>query len=130
MLVAQQRSEKTFEIWGSGKPIREWCYIEDAAEAIVASVEKDGAVRANQFVQNKGHSIAEIVRMVAEILEYDGEFVFNTGYADGWPVKILHDRRFRERWPDFTFTPLHVGIGHTVEYYRQRLGTTVPSGAI
>ncbi len=44
--------------------------------------------------------------------------MFNTRYPDGAPSKILDDRRFRERFPDFRFTPIEAGIARTIDYYR------------
>ncbi len=121
MIRAQRASDKTFEIWGTGKPVREWCYIEDVARVLVDSIRMDEQTYPVNIGRNKGYSIAEITRIGAEVLGYDVEFRFNTDYADGAPVKVLDDRRFRERFPAFEFTPLDTGIRNTIRYYQKHL---------
>jgi GDP-L-fucose synthase len=121
LMQAQQAGRERFEIWGTGKPIREWCYIQDAARILVDSVDMPQQVYPVNLAQHKGYSIAEIAQIAAEALDYDVQFTFNTDYPDGAPVKVLDDRQFRQRFPNFRFTPLHDGIQDTIRYYRQAL---------
>jgi GDP-L-fucose synthase len=121
LIKAQKNNEKTFEIWGTGKPIREWVYIEDVAKILVESLGIDERVYPLNFAQNKAYSIAEIADIAAKALQYDVEFNFNTKYADGAPFKILDDRQFRKEYPDFEFTPIEAGIKNTIEYYKNIL---------
>lgn len=119
MIQAQKNQDKQFEIWGSGKPVREWVYVGDAARILVESVDKiEEQVYPVNLAQNKAYSITEIAKMAAEIMGYDVEFFFNTKYADGAPFKILDDRKFREKYSDFKFTPLEEGIKNTINYYK------------
>jgi GDP-L-fucose synthase len=120
MIKAQKKGDKQFEIWGSGKPTREWVYIEDAARMLVKSIDEiEEQVYPVNLAQNKAYSISEIAEIVSKVLNYDVEFVFNTKYADGAPFKILDDRKFREKYPDFKFTPLEEGIRNTIQYYQK-----------
>jgi GDP-L-fucose synthase len=121
LLKAQRAGEKTFEIWGSGKPIREWVYIEDAARILVHSLDIDEQVYPINLAQNKAYSIAEIAEIAANILDYPVQLTFNMKYADGAPVKILDDRTFRAKYPEFKFTPLEEGIRRTIRYYQEAL---------
>lgn len=120
MIKAQKDGDKQFEIWGSGKPTREWVYIEDAAKILVKSIEEIGEqVHPVNLAQNKAYSIAEIGKITADILNYDVEFTFNTRYADGALFKKMDDQRFRESYPAFEFMPLEEGIKNTISYYRK-----------
>lgn len=121
LMQAQRAGQDSFEIWGTGKPIREWVYIEDVARILIASLEVDEQVYPLNLAQNQAYSITEIAQVVAQLLEYPVEFRFNTAYVDGAPFKILDDRQFRARYPDFTFTPLDEGIRRTIEYYQNHL---------
>lgn len=121
LLKAQKDNQKTFEIWGSGKPTREWVYIEDAAKMMVDSLSLKDQIYPLNLAQNKAYSIAEIAKIVAKILHYDVRFVFNTKYPDGAPFKVLDDRLFRKRYPKFVFTPLEKGIKKTLKYYQNKL---------
>lgn len=128
LIQAQRAEARQFEIWGSGQPIREWVYIEDAARFAVhlATTEAPPPSPIN-LAQRAGYSIAQIAAMVAQHLQYDVPFVFNTRYPDGAPAKILEDTQFRQQFPRFRFTPLARGLEHTVAYYRQALA--VPAAA-
>ena len=120
LLKSKKEGEKTFEIWGSGTPTREWVYIEDVAKILCYSVDNIGEqIYPLNLAQNKAYSITEIAKIAAEALDYKVEFVFNTKYADGAPFKILDNKLFRERYPSFSFTPLNEGIKNTIEYYKK-----------
>lgn len=121
LLKAQQKNEKEFEIWGSGKPTREWVYIEDVAKMLVDSLKMKKQIHPLNLAQNKAYSITEIAQIVAKILQYDAKLVFNTSYPDGAPFKVLDDRQFRKKFPSFTFTPLDTGIKEAVKYYKKVL---------
>lgn len=121
LLKAQQKNAKEFEIWGSGKPTREWVYIEDVARMLVSSLDMEDQIYPLNLAQNKAYSITEIAKIVAEILQYNVKFIFNTKYPDGAPFKVLDDRQFRNKFPSFKFTQLADGIKKTVAYYRQVL---------
>jgi GDP-L-fucose synthase len=119
LIEAQKAGEKSFEIWGSGKPIREWVYIEDVAKILVQSVDGiEEQVYPINLAQNKGYSILEVAELASKIMDYKVEFTFNTKYADGAPFKILDDRQFRAKYPDFKFMPLEEGIKNTIRYYK------------
>lgn len=121
LLKSQQKKEKTFEIWGSGKPTREWVYIEDVAKMLVDSLNMKDQIYPINLAQNKAYSITEIAKFVAKLLNYKVRFKFNTKYPDGAPFKVLDDRQFRKKFPSFSFTPLEYGINKTIEYYKKKI---------
>lgn len=117
LIKAKRAGEKTFGIWGSGKPLREWVYIEDVAKIMVHSLDIDEQTYPINLAQNKAYSITEIAELGAKALNYAVEFTYDTSKADGAPIKILDDRQFRAAYPDFVFTPLDEGIRNTIAYY-------------
>lgn len=121
MIKAQKSGAKTFEIWGTGKPLREWLYIDDLARILVESLNVSEQIYPVNLAQNKGYSIKEIAKIAAELLGYDVKFIYNTKYPDGAPIKILDDHLFRQNRPDFKFTPLREGIKRTIVYYKSVL---------
>ena len=110
------------EVWGTGKPIREWLYIKDFAAIIrrVVGACEDSMEPVN-IAQNKGHSVFELVDAIRQQVGYKGQITNNTRYQDGSPKKVMDDRYFRQRFPDFKFTDLAAGISETVEYYQSLL---------
>src|SRR5439155_13940656 len=115
LLRAQRAGDRTLEIWGSGRPVREWIYVDDAARVLARSIGAAPQIEPVNVAQNIGYSIAEIAALGAEVLGYRVELVFDTRYADGAPRKVLDDRLFRTKCPDFRFTPLREGIARTIE---------------
>lgn len=107
------------EVWGTGKPIREWLYVKDFARIVRLLVEtKDDFLSPVNVAQNHGLSVDELVAIICERLNYGGLISKNLKYLDGSPKKIMNDVLFRQRFPDFQFTPFEQGLSETIEYYR------------
>lgn len=121
LIKAQKNRDKIFEIWGTGKPLREWVYIQDVAEILVASLSLDEQIYPLNFAQNKAYSIKEIAEIVTELLNYKVKFVYNTKLPDGAMYKILDDRQFRSKYKKWKFTPIKQGIRNATDYYKQIL---------
>ncbi len=119
MLEAQKRGDKEFEIWGTGSPIREWAYIDDVTNILMAGIDLEtNLVEPVNLGQNKGYTIKESAEFIAEAIGFKGQLIFNTKYQDGAPIKILDDQKFRQNFPDFVFFDHKKGIANTVEYYK------------
>jgi len=86
---AKQRNEPTVTIWGTGTPRREFLHVDDLADAIVFCLKHyDDELHLNVGT-GKDISIAELARLIADIVGWDGEFVFDTSMPDGTPRKLL-----------------------------------------
>ena len=122
MIQAHRAGQTEFEIWGTGAPIREWGYIADVVDVLQRglTLEQDLTYPVN-VAQNHGYSIRESATLIAQALAFKGTLVFNPKYQDGAPRKVLDDRRFRELFPDYRFTPHEEGIRNTVKYYESVL---------
>lgn len=121
LIKAKKNKDKKFEIWGTGKPIREWAYIEDVAKILIKSIDIKEQIYPLNFAQNKAYSVKDIAEIGAKMLNYKVNFVFNTKFPDGAMFKILDDRQFRKPYPNWKFTPLRTGIKNAVNYYRKIL---------
>ncbi|OVZ58490.1 GDP-fucose synthetase [Pigmentiphaga sp. NML080357] len=104
-------------IWGTGQPLREFLHVDDLARACVHLMEGDP----DQSIYNIGSgeeiSIADLARLVARIVGYEGRLKFDLSRPDGTPRKLLDSSRMRALgWkPEI---PLAEGIAVT---YRQFL---------
>lgn len=122
MIEAQKKGDASFEIWGTGSPIREWAYIDDVVKILVASIDMTAdLLEPVNIAQNKGYTIKESAHFIAEALGFKGELIFNTKYQDGAPVKILDDHKFRQLFPDFVFFDHRKGVALTAAYYQSIL---------
>ena len=89
MLKAKRAGDKEFVVWGTGKPVREWAYIDDFVNALYMAKNLDNVIYPLNIGQQKGYSIADSAMMIKEEMGYEGEIVFDTQYQDGDPVKIM-----------------------------------------
>ena len=76
-------------IWGTGKPRREFLYVDDLADAclfIMKHYEEDEIINIGA---GKDISISELAGMIKEIVEFEGDMTFDTTKPDGMPKKLL-----------------------------------------
>ena len=107
------------DVWGTGKPIREWLYVKDFAAVVRRVVEtRDASAELVNIAQNRGHSVRELVDQISESVGYTGRVEYNLDFQDGSPKRVMDDRRFGQRFPGFVFTDLAEGIAETIAYYR------------
>ena len=77
------------EIWGSGKPYREFLYSEDAADAMVFLMKNySGGVHVNVGTGEE-LKIIEIAGLIADVVGYRGDWRFDTSRPDGTPRKLI-----------------------------------------
>ncbi len=122
MLKAQREQQPTFEIWGSGTPIREWIYVEDVAKLLAQGIEGNLALQEPlNLAQGKGYTIRESAESIAQAVGFRGELVFRTDYPDGAAKKIMDTQRFQQVFGNYQFVDYDDAIRKTVDYYRSVL---------
>jgi GDP-L-fucose synthase len=92
MHEARMQNAREVVVWGTGAPKREFLYSEDLADACVFLMEKYNAADIGEFVNigsGKELSIKELAELVAEIVGFRGQLVFDTSKPDGTPRKLL-----------------------------------------
>jgi len=96
---AKQKGTKEVEIWGSGKPRREFLYSEDMADAcvfVMENVDFKDLVQGQKEIRNthinigtgEDISIRELAELIQQIVGYEGTLVYNTSKPDGTMVKL------------------------------------------
>ncbi|WP_353949191.1 GDP-L-fucose synthase [Sporolactobacillus sp. Y61] len=89
MHEAKESGADKVEIWGTGKPLREFLYIEDMADGCVFLLENyDGADFVN-LGTGKELTIRELAELIKKVVGYQGELYFNSDKPDGTPRKLL-----------------------------------------
>jgi len=89
---AKQNGDKEMVVWGSGKPMREFLYSDDLADACVYLMENCDADQIGEFVNigtGKDTTIRELAEFVKEAVGFDGELTFDSSKPDGTPRKLL-----------------------------------------
>ncbi|SFD06091.1 GDP-L-fucose synthase [Massilia yuzhufengensis] len=112
-------------IWGSGRPMREFLYVDDMAAASVYVMELPHDVYAANTDPMHSHinvgtgqdvTIAELARLVGETVGYRGQVVFDASKPDGTPRKLLDVSKLAALgWR--ASTPLHDGLRRAYEAF-------------
>lgn len=85
---AKINNSSTVEVWGSGKPLREFLYVDDMADACVFLMENyDGEEHVN-IGTGEEVSIGGLANLVKDVVGYKGDIVFNSHMPDGTPRKL------------------------------------------
>ncbi len=86
---AKEQNKPSVEIWGTGKPMREFLHVDDMADACYFLMQNyDG----KQFVNigtGTDVTIKELAETIMEVVGYQGELRFNTDMPDGTPRKLM-----------------------------------------
>jgi len=95
-LEAKQRGDQTVAIWGSGKPMREFLYVDDMADACVFLMEQE-AITEGLYNVGTGTDITirELAETIMKVVGFDGEIVFDVSKPDGTPRKLLDVSRLK-----------------------------------
>jgi GDP-L-fucose synthase len=92
---AKTTGAKSFEIWGSGRPKREFLHVDDLADALVHLLKHFSHEVPLNIGTGEELTIAELAHTVAEVVGFSGELTFDGSKPDGSPRKLLDDRRMK-----------------------------------
>lgn len=106
-------------ILGTGRPIREWLYVDDAADALYKAIDAKPYDSIINIGAKKGYSIQETADIIKELVGYKGEFVNDTSQIDGAMCKQVDGRKGNELLGWYPQTDFRDGLRETVEWYIQ-----------
>jgi nucleoside-diphosphate-sugar epimerase len=114
---AKLAGEPEVVCWGTGRPTREFMYVEDCARAIIRA----GEVYEDSAPLNIGVGVGTTIRELAEALHvvtgYAGRVRWDTSMPDGALYKVLDTRRMQAALKPPPPTPLRAGLEKTVAWY-------------
>jgi len=93
---AKVRGDKELVVWGSGKPMREFLYVDDMADACVFLMESGISDGLFNVGTGEDVTIRELAETIMSVVEFKGEIVFDAGKPDGTPRKLLNVDRMRK----------------------------------
>jgi len=95
MHSAKIKEEDKFSVWGSGKPLREFLYVDDLSHAVEHLIDKD----INEELLNVGSgeevSIDYLAKLIKQIINYEGELTYDFKMPDGNPRKLIDSSKIR-----------------------------------
>ena len=115
--AAVRDGRDTVEIWGSGRPRREFLHVDDLADAVVFLMKTWSDQEPINIGTATEVTIAELAQMIANVVGFTGRFVFDNSKPDGMPRKLLDVSKLTALgWrPRIN---LEAGIRQTYEWYR------------
>lgn len=117
---AMQKGRDEVVLWGDGTPTREFLFVEDAAEAVVLAAERYDQPEPMNLGSGREISIAELARLIAELVGYRGRFVFDTSRPNGQPRRGLDVSRAERHLGWRARTALEEGLRRTIAWWREQ----------
>ena len=105
---AKMQGANSVTIWGSGKPLREFMFADDLAEACVFLMESYNSPKLINVGTGEEVSILELAQLIKAVVGFEGDILFDTTKPDGTPRKLMDSTTLR-----------HLGFRHQ---------TTLPEG--
>lgn len=116
---AQEQKLDEVVVWGSGKPQREFLFVDDLAEASVWSMDHYNENLWLNVGTGQDISIAEVATLIAQIAGYKGRIVFDSTMPDGMPRKLLDVSKINQLgWK--AKTSLYEGLEKTIAWYKEQ----------
>jgi GDP-L-fucose synthase len=123
---AKRDGAATVEIWGSGKPRREFLYVDDLADAVVFLMQHYSAEPHINIGSGSDITINEFAALIAEIIGFRGSFTHALDRPDGAPQKLLDIGRLAALgWT--APTSLRDGLERAYDWYLENVAEPVPT---
>lgn len=116
-VIAQQENTPEVVVWGTGKPTREFLYVEDAAQAILLAAEKYNGTDPVNIGSSNEISIADLAQKVKDLVGYKGKITFDSSKPDGQPRRKLDVSKAKKEFGFESFTDFDTGLKRTIEWY-------------
>lgn len=118
--TAKIAGEENVEIWGTGTPKREFLHVDDLADGLVFLMKNYSDHEHVNVGSGDEVTIRELAETIAEVIGYDGGYVYNADKPDGTPRKLMDSGRIHKlgwRAP----TSLREGMASTYAWYLENV---------
>ena len=119
---AQQKGDKQLFVWGDGSPTREFLYSTDAALGIVMATQAYDKPEPVNLGTNYEISIRNLVELICELMEWEGEIIWETHQPNGQPRRCLDTRRAKAEFGFTAQVEFKEGLRNTIDWYRHNPG--------
>lgn len=109
-------------VWGDGSPTREFLYVEDAARAIVMATIRYNKSEPVNLGSGYEISIKKLVLLIAKIMGFNGEIIWDTTKPNGQPKRLLDTSKAKLEFGFNARTPFQSGLKSTIAWYLKNYG--------
>ncbi|MEJ2275645.1 MAG: GDP-L-fucose synthase [Woeseiaceae bacterium] len=93
---AKESGAAAVSVWGSGKPLREFLHVNDLANACIHLLQTEVDYDLVNVGSGEEISIADLARLIADVVGFDGNIEFDASMPDGTPRKLMDSGRMKE----------------------------------
>jgi len=116
-LDAVKEKKDKIVVWGTGRPTREFLYVEDCAEAIVLATEKYNKPDPVNIGAGFEISIKDLVELITKLTSFKGKIIWDTTKPDGQPRRRLDTSKAEKEFGFKAKTDFVEGLKKTIEWY-------------
>jgi len=114
-----KKNNTEFKVWGSGTPLREFIFSEDVAKLTRLLYDNYDGSDPVILSTSEEISIGEVVKIIADVMEYDGNIIFDKTKPDGQHRKPSDNSVIKSMFPDFEFTPVREGLKKSIDWFNE-----------
>ncbi len=114
---AIENNDREITVWGTGKPTREFLYVEDAAEGILLASEKYNKPDPVNLGAGFQISIKDLVDLIVKLTGFEGRILWDNTMPDGQPRRMLDTSRAEKEFEFKAKIRLEEGLKKTIEWY-------------
>jgi GDP-L-fucose synthase len=104
-------------LWGTGKPTREFLYVDDAAAGIVLGLQKLEDREPVNLGSATEIAIADLAELIAKVTGFEGRFVWDPSKPDGQPRRSVDGSKARQLLGWSPRVDIEDGLRRTVDWY-------------
>lgn len=117
---AHRQNKESVTLWGTGKPKREFLYVDDAARGCLFLMKKYHSPEPINLGIGRETSIVQLAKMIQLTVGYRGSLKFDITKPDGNPRRLLNSKKIHALgWK--AKTPLEDGLKITCDWYQKKL---------
>lgn len=114
---AKNKGDKSVVVWGTGKPTREFLYVEDAVKAIILAAEKYNKPEPVNIGSSFEISIKELAEMIKKLTGFKGRIVWDKTKPDGQPRRKLDTAKAEKEFGFKSKVSFEEGLKKTIDWY-------------
>jgi len=111
---AKIKGEQKIELWGTGKPTREFLYVKDGVEGILLATEKYDKSDPVNLGSGTEISIKDLAKLICDLMDFKGKIIWDTSKPDGQPKRILDTSLAQKEFGFKTKTSFEDGLKETI----------------
>ncbi len=116
---AKKKGEREVVVWGSGKPTREFLYVEDAARGILLAVKRYNKIEPVNLGSGCEISIKNLAHKIKKLTGYKGKIVWDKTKPDGQPRRLVDTSLAKREFGFEAKVSFNAGLKKTIKWYEK-----------